>query len=547
MLTMLWCLLLLLLLLSCYIFAPIYSLFLLSCRVALLGNYIVLIYSNKQGVAYSNFVYARMGDDLNFDFEADIHVPEPVAAPIVTSAPQVNTGVGQQRGASADGGQGRSPGRAYHPPAGRSPGGHDSRSRGGKGQIGGGDARFKTVVCVHWVKGLCMKNERCTFLHEMDPDRMPECPKGWRCKQSDCPFKHTSEEDREECTLYSQGFCPHGAQCRFRHIKRGPEACPEASEWAMSASAEPSKVPSAGSNFRSSLCKHWEAKRDCPFGDRCHFAHGREQLRVHGRSPINGAAAPVAPMPESPLDIAAGQLLDMPDVVYDPFADAGMDIQGLPCRKGSCRFFVLRSTHYNRMAACIKKGKWAVHPAHAIRLSEAFRSCDSVFIFFAVDYMHQFAGCVRMRSPIKEVPQSPDVDVPPGFNGVAYVTDVEWIRACELSYSMCARIRTFIPELGRTLPVAFAYEATELDTESGTALMVMMHRVPENNIPIEAIDDSLKLEVHLPGPEESLPRRCKPHDDVHDRWTRVSSSTTSVGTCRPRVSASFWPRVHFWL
>ena len=155
-------------------------------------------------------------------------MPEPVAAPIVTSAPQVNTGVGR-RGCVGRW-RAREIARESVSSASRQEsGGHDSRSRGGKGQIGGGDA-LQDCGVRSLGKGLCMKNERCTFLHEMDPDRMPECPKGWRCKQSDCPFKHTSEEDREECTLYSQGFCLHGAQCRFRHIKRGPEACPEASE-----------------------------------------------------------------------------------------------------------------------------------------------------------------------------------------------------------------------------------------------------------------------------------------------------------------------------
>ena len=37
------------------------------------------------------------------------------------------------------------------------------------------DRRFKTVVCRHWVKGLCMKLDNCEFLHELNSERIREC------------------------------------------------------------------------------------------------------------------------------------------------------------------------------------------------------------------------------------------------------------------------------------------------------------------------------------------------------------------------------------
>ena len=44
------------------------------------------------------------------------------------------------------------------------------------------DRRFKTVVCRHWVKGLCMKLDKCEFLHELNTERMPECRWGEKCQ-----------------------------------------------------------------------------------------------------------------------------------------------------------------------------------------------------------------------------------------------------------------------------------------------------------------------------------------------------------------------------
>lgn len=36
-------------------------------------------------------------------------------------------------------------------------------------------SREKTVVCKHWLRGLCKKGDGCDFLHEYDVTKMPEC------------------------------------------------------------------------------------------------------------------------------------------------------------------------------------------------------------------------------------------------------------------------------------------------------------------------------------------------------------------------------------
>lgn len=33
----------------------------------------------------------------------------------------------------------------------------------------------KSVVCKHWLRGLCKKGDQCEFLHEYDLQKMPEC------------------------------------------------------------------------------------------------------------------------------------------------------------------------------------------------------------------------------------------------------------------------------------------------------------------------------------------------------------------------------------
>lgn len=92
---------------------------------------------------------------------------------------------------------------------------------------------FRQTVCRHWLRNLCMKGDKCGFLHQFDKERMPTCryfAKYNECKEPDCPYKH-SNDDVKECNMYKLGFCIHGPHCRYKHIRlEGPpppvdEAC----------------------------------------------------------------------------------------------------------------------------------------------------------------------------------------------------------------------------------------------------------------------------------------------------------------------------------
>mmetsp|Transcript_22202 Transcript_22202/g.75399 ORF Transcript_22202/g.75399 Transcript_22202/m.75399 type:complete len:172 (-) Transcript_22202:847-1362(-) len=81
--------------------------------------------------------------------------------------------------------------------------------------------RFQTV-CRYWLRNLCMKGNSCSFLHQYDPDKMPICrffAKYGECKEIDCPYSHASEGIKD-CNMYKLGFCIHGPNCLFRHVKK---------------------------------------------------------------------------------------------------------------------------------------------------------------------------------------------------------------------------------------------------------------------------------------------------------------------------------------
>uniref|UniRef100_A0A914D9E7 Cleavage and polyadenylation specificity factor subunit 4 n=1 Tax=Acrobeloides nanus TaxID=290746 RepID=A0A914D9E7_9BILA len=86
----------------------------------------------------------------------------------------------------------------------------------------------KSVVCKHWLRGLCKKGDGCEFLHEYDLSKMPECfffSKYQACSNRECPFRHVDPESKIlDCAWYDRGFCIHGPYCKNRHRRR--VACP---------------------------------------------------------------------------------------------------------------------------------------------------------------------------------------------------------------------------------------------------------------------------------------------------------------------------------
>ena len=93
--------------------------------------------------------------------------------------------------------------------------------------------KYRTVVCRHWLRGLCMKGDNCEFLHQMDMDRMPVCRWGENCRIKDCPYKHEAEADKPQCVFYQQGFCYHGPECRYRHWKQAADKRPAIADFSL--------------------------------------------------------------------------------------------------------------------------------------------------------------------------------------------------------------------------------------------------------------------------------------------------------------------------
>ncbi|KAG0562574.1 hypothetical protein KC19_9G156700 [Ceratodon purpureus] len=210
-----------------------------------------------------------------------------------------------------------------------------SPSGAGAGAVGRGRGMgsifYKTKLCSRFRSGNCPYNSNCNFAHGMEELRKP--PPGWEefVASQELPPPPPSQSSGQggsassdsqvrfhktrPCKKYfGEGNCPYGDKCNFLHEEQSvPRAVREAREAAVAAAsgsavfaASPkgeSVVPATNgnsketggggvstpagsatsnarpSNWKTRLCNKWETTGHCPFGDKCHFAHGSDELQ----------------------------------------------------------------------------------------------------------------------------------------------------------------------------------------------------------------------------------------------------------------------------
>ncbi|GBG29058.1 mRNA 3'-end-processing protein YTH1 [Hondaea fermentalgiana] len=412
------------------------------------------------------------------------------------------------------------------------------QNKGGKSEqvVKSREQRYKTVVCRHWVKDLCMKMEDCEYLHELNPSRMPECRWGEKCQVPDCIFKHTKEEDRVECLFYKIGFCRKGQTCHFRHVRHAPEELPEVVPWdeigdnkmtvmeitSTEDGIEKKTIVQHNENYKVSICKHWKQTGDCPFGQRCHFAHGVQELRQRGGE---GEGAERVTPPKTPLDDIvenfqtagrqAGALINPLDDLGDDLNTPDKEIFQANGELGTPAYVIVRTTSMDHVAASLKYSAWSVLPCFMNQLNRLYDTAPQVYIIFAANDCSQFTGCAIMRSRVEVDLNVPIVDLPPEANNHAFMFKVEWVYTCSLDFTATAFLRVPEPDVKADLPVAMAYECTELPVPEGHALLVMMYRQPHFAVDVSQIGD-VKLSVHMEGPDPSLYDAI---DEHIEQWT----------------------------
>ncbi|CAM9148497.1 unnamed protein product [Chrysoparadoxa australica] len=359
------------------------------------------------------------------------------------------------------------------------------------------DPRHRTIVCRHWIKGLCQKGDYCDYLHQMDLDKMPVCKWGSACMaRPNCMFKHVEEEEKPECVFYQQGFCKLGPLCRYKHVKRQQEECPEVADFTLwqhtgtqGAAGDENGETIQPANFKTSLCKHWRESSQCPFGAKCHFAHGEHELqkfrdtglmprsapKADGAAPRHGPGGPMADRRGPPR--MRGGLPPQPPKIAPEIE------QRLPVAIAEkVRYFVLKSPNFHNLGVSLGSKKWVARRKHMRKLNNAVSEADKVIIIMSVNGSGHFQGCARVASPVTDIA---------GKSEWAGTFDVEWLRLCELPFLQAVHLCNPLCE---NLPVTISRDGQELAPDIGKQLLGLIYAADE----VKLGEDKMRGELQRP-------------------------------------------------
>ncbi|KNA14384.1 hypothetical protein SOVF_107930 [Spinacia oleracea] len=180
---------------------------------------------------------------------------------------------------------------------------------------------YKTKLCCKFRAGVCPYVTNCNFAHGLEELRKP--PPNWQeivaaheeergvtveqREEHQIPTISTSELRNESprtykgrhCKkFYTEEGCPYGENCTFLHDEqsRARESVaisvnPTVGGGTAYGANGPTQKPS---NWKTRICNKWETTGSCPFGSKCHFAHGLAEL--HKFSGLDGEGRD-SPMP----------------------------------------------------------------------------------------------------------------------------------------------------------------------------------------------------------------------------------------------------------
>ncbi|KAF3792220.1 Zinc finger CCCH domain-containing protein 56 [Nymphaea thermarum] len=170
---------------------------------------------------------------------------------------------------------------------------------------------FKTKLCCKFRQGTCPYITNCNFAHGIEELRKP--PPNWQeivaaqdedrsqilepreenqipaLSSSGMGGEQRSYKGRHCKKFYTEEGCPYGDTCTFLHDEQSKARESVAISLGPTVGSGYGNGNNGGngsnqkpSNWKTRICNKWEMTGYCPFGNKCHFAHGLGELHKYG-------------------------------------------------------------------------------------------------------------------------------------------------------------------------------------------------------------------------------------------------------------------------
>nr|CAD1832071.1 unnamed protein product [Ananas comosus var. bracteatus] len=349
---------------------------------------------------------------------------------------------------------------------------------------GGGAGRrsFRQTVCRHWLRGLCMKGDACGFLHQYDKARMPVC-RFFRmfgeCREQDCVYKHTNE-DIKECNMYKMGFCPNGADCRYRHAKL-PGPPPPVEEVFQKIQ----QLSSFGYGSSNRFFQHRNNNYNQQ-GERPQLPQGPEVANQNTAAKQPTAEQSNVQQPQTQNQQSQQQQQPQQQQTTENQAQSvpnGLPNQATrtasPLPQGQSRYFIVKSCNRENLEISVQQGIWATQRSNEAKLNEAFESSENVILIFSINRTRHFQGCAKMTSKIGGFIGGGNWKSAHGTAHYGRNFSVKWLKLCELSFNKTHHLRN---PYNDNLPVKISRDCQELEPFIGEQLASLLYLEPDSEL-----------------------------------------------------------------
>ncbi|CDP13047.1 unnamed protein product [Coffea canephora] len=215
---------------------------------------------------------------------------------------------------------------------------------------------YKTKLCCKFRAGTCPYVTNCNFAHSIEELRKP--PPNWQeIVAAHEEERAASMEPREEFQIpslvggaesqrsykgrhckkfYTEEGCPYGDNCTFLHDEqskaRESEAISLGPGMGGGYAGNPTGTNLKPSNWKTRICNKWELTGYCPFGSKCHFAHGAEELHQFGGGPVE-SEVPTTPSDTKQVAVPSKVVADAVVGSVTPVPHSDSYHVGVPAQK----------------------------------------------------------------------------------------------------------------------------------------------------------------------------------------------------------------------
>ncbi|GIX60699.1 YTH domain-containing protein, putative [Babesia caballi] len=329
-----------------------------------------------------------------------------------------------------------------------------------------------SVVCRHWLKGMCMKGEFCDFLHQLVYSRMPPCrlfEKNGFCidnQRGNCIFQHVVEQLDSVASQDPRIKEAIANGINFAEISHETDPDGFATAFVLAVATVFPKI----SDF-AALDEVIPPSPQPQLQDPVDPANDDGAMNVVTTNTIDEPSAEDRPLVSATIP---GLLKLDPSAMLDSErrSHASFDINS---RNTKC--FMIKSNNMMNIYFSICYGIWATGIHNTVKLINAFQQCEHVVLIFSGNESGGLQGYAKMMT----------LPIPGLYKGIwgsshARLGDnfrVKWLKQCSVEFEV---LRHVTNHYNNNQPLKKSRDGTEVPLDVAEIICNTLYNSPEDDL-----------------------------------------------------------------